>query len=230
MATHYDILGVASDASPDDLRRAYRDLARALHPDRTIGEPTDDARRAAGRMRDVNEAWRVLREPTRRAAYDRSLAAVAGRAATGGPSGPAAGGTAGHPNHAAADLDFDFDLSTLAPRAQPGDLGLSVVRALPWLAVGIVLAAIFVFTAFAGSHRTSDDPGDLVGRCMSTGASSAVVPVPCDAPNDGEVVLVVDRASLCPDGSSGRPVAGDRWLCLEPHGRPPSPSSTVVVP
>ncbi|GIT46418.1 MAG: hypothetical protein Ct9H300mP12_10030 [Acidimicrobiales bacterium] len=67
---HYRTLGVPASASPDELRDAYRGLARRLHPDR-VADPA--ARRsAADRMAKVNEAWRVLGDPGRRAAYDRA--------------------------------------------------------------------------------------------------------------------------------------------------------------
>jgi hypothetical protein len=63
---HYDVLGVARDASPDEVRRAYLALAREHHPDRVGG--------SHDRMRAVNEAWATLSDPGRRRTYDRSLA------------------------------------------------------------------------------------------------------------------------------------------------------------
>ena len=63
-ATHYRLLGVAETASPDDVRTAYRRRARAAHPDHA-GSAAD--------MAALNEAWRVLGDPARRAAYDREL-------------------------------------------------------------------------------------------------------------------------------------------------------------
>jgi curved DNA-binding protein CbpA len=68
--THYDRLGVARSASASEIRAAYRELARRTHPD--VKGPGVDASMAA-----VNEAWRVLGDPQRRAAYDASLAPVA---------------------------------------------------------------------------------------------------------------------------------------------------------
>ena len=58
--------GVSPDASGDEVRRAYREAALRLHPDRNGGS------QAAGeRMREINEAWQVLRDPDRRSDYDR---------------------------------------------------------------------------------------------------------------------------------------------------------------
>lgn len=64
---HYEILGVARDAAPADVRRAYLELARRHHPDRPGGD--------AVRMRDINEAWAVLGDPGARARYDLALRA-----------------------------------------------------------------------------------------------------------------------------------------------------------
>ncbi len=65
---YYHLLGVEPGASVDDIRKAYRRLARRLHPD-TNPEWEDD-RQANARMAAVNAAYAVLRDPTRRAEYD----------------------------------------------------------------------------------------------------------------------------------------------------------------
>jgi curved DNA-binding protein CbpA len=64
--THYERLGVAPSASSSEIRAAYRKLARRTHPD--VKGPGVDASMAA-----VNEAWRVLGDPERRAEYDALL-------------------------------------------------------------------------------------------------------------------------------------------------------------
>ncbi|MEM9710703.1 MAG: J domain-containing protein [Actinomycetota bacterium] len=70
MVTHYDVLGIGPDASHDVVRRAYRALAREVHPDHHEG---DDAGAGAAMAR-LNEAWAVLSDPERRAHYDALVA------------------------------------------------------------------------------------------------------------------------------------------------------------
>lgn len=77
---YYGLLGVAPGAPLEEIRGAYRRLARQHHPD-TSGDPG-----SAAEMRRINEAWETLRDPGRRAAYDR----VRPRVAT--PRRPAATG------------------------------------------------------------------------------------------------------------------------------------------
>lgn len=210
MATHYEVLGVGRHANPQEIRRAYHDRARALHPDRAVANSVPASERA---MQDVNEAWRVLGDPGRRTAYD---ARLDGDRTTVRPGPGGAGfGSGGY--------DVDLDAPFHGRPAEPGDLALSLVRALPWLAVLFVLGVIFVFTAFAGG-RSSDDPGppsahDLVGSCIRQARGSVIMAVPCNGPNEGRVDLVTSRASMCPRGTAVTPMTGEgSWLCLRPVG------------
>ena len=61
---YYEVLGVPRDATADDLKKAFRKLARKYHPD--VSKEKD----AEARMKDVNEAYAVLSDPEKRAAYD----------------------------------------------------------------------------------------------------------------------------------------------------------------
>lgn len=62
---YYQILGVARDATAEDVKKAFRRLARKYHPD--VSKDPD----AETRMKEVNEAYAVLSDPEKRAAYDR---------------------------------------------------------------------------------------------------------------------------------------------------------------
>lgn len=64
MADHYETLGVARDAAPEDIKKAYRRLARELHPD------VNPSPEAAERFKDVTHAYDVLSDPQRRRQYD----------------------------------------------------------------------------------------------------------------------------------------------------------------
>ena len=69
MADPFETLGVEArfDLDLPALESRHRELSRALHPDRYTGAPAAERRMALGRAIDVNEAYRVLRDPTRRA-------------------------------------------------------------------------------------------------------------------------------------------------------------------
>jgi molecular chaperone DnaJ len=66
MADFYDTLGVARDANDEQIKQAYRKLAMRYHPDRNNG-----AKDAEERFKEITEAYDVLRDPQKRAAYDR---------------------------------------------------------------------------------------------------------------------------------------------------------------
>jgi curved DNA-binding protein CbpA len=83
-STPYDVLEVRADASSRDITRAYRRLARAWHPD---AQPVDAG--APARFQAVSDAYELLSDPARRAAYDELQAA---RAAGSGTAGRAADG------------------------------------------------------------------------------------------------------------------------------------------
>jgi len=77
----YDLLGVPRDASEADIKKAYRKLAMEYHPDRN-NAPTAEAK-----FKDITEAYEILRDPQKRAAYDRYGKAAFGAGRGGGGGG-----------------------------------------------------------------------------------------------------------------------------------------------
>jgi molecular chaperone DnaJ len=63
----YDILGVPKNASDEDIKKAYRKLAMKHHPDRNQG---DDAKKSEDKFKEAKEAYEMLSDPQKRAAYD----------------------------------------------------------------------------------------------------------------------------------------------------------------
>jgi len=116
--TLYDVLGVRPDASVDDLRRAYRERARELHPDRNFDLDPADRAAAQRQMQELTDAWRILGDATRRRKYDRELA---------GPE------PTRWQNEGADDRFATRSDGTMPEIIEPLDGTERLIRGLPWL-------------------------------------------------------------------------------------------------
>jgi preprotein translocase subunit Sec63 len=123
-ATLYDVLGVTPSSSHEEPRRAYIDRALRYHPDRQEHEDLAGRAEAERRMQDANAAWAVLGDREARAAYDAELVEA---------------GILDPPDHEEG------------PEVAPEPVRARLTRLLPLLVVLVVLGAIFLFTAYAGS-------------------------------------------------------------------------------
>jgi molecular chaperone DnaJ len=195
---YYEILGVPREASPDDLKSAFRRLARQYHPD--VNKAPD----AEEKFKEINEAYAVLSEPEKRVAYDRF-----GHAGVRGPGG-------------APDINVDFsdfadilgDLfgfggfgrtsrrSRNAPR-RGGDLQYN-------------LDLTFEEAVFGVEREIEITRDEICSNCNGSGAEPGTSPVRCTSCNGtGEVRQVrqtilgsMVQVTTCPTcGGQGETIA-----------------------
>jgi DnaJ-class molecular chaperone len=130
---YYEVLGVARDASEADIKKAYRKLARQYHPDRNPGD-----KQAEANFKEVQNAYEVLSDKTKRANYDRFGFAAPGAGAGGPGGGPFRWGGGG----AEGGTQFEFQ------GFDPNDL-----------------ASIFrQFGGMGGGGGGAEDLGEVLGR------------------------------------------------------------------
>ncbi|MFP4500861.1 MAG: molecular chaperone DnaJ [Candidatus Hydrogenedentota bacterium] len=163
----YEILGVSRDASQDEIRKAYLKLAHKYHPDKTGGDTA-----AEERLKEINAAYDVLKNPEKRGKYDRFGSAEG--SPFGGGGSPFGGG--GSPFGGGGDFDDLFDMlfgsgggrrRSAGPRAQPGnDLELRMRVSLEEAATGVKRTVRF--------NRMEN-----CGECGGSGAAPGSKPETC---------------------------------------------------
>ena len=110
---YYQILGVSETATTDEIKKAFRRLAKQHHPDRNPNNP-----QSAERFKEISEAHDVLSDAQKRKKYDqlRRYGAFAGYGGAGSRPGPGGGG----PSSGGAGLDFDLsDLGSFGGLGAP---------------------------------------------------------------------------------------------------------------
>jgi molecular chaperone DnaJ len=203
---YYEVLGVAETATEKDTQRAYRKLARQLHPDANPDDPT-----AESRFKDVAAAYDVIGDADKRREYDEVRRLGASGFGPGG--GPGAGGF----RFDAGNLG-DFDLGSLF-----GDLlGGAGGRSRPRVVRGQDLEAEL--------HLPFEDA--VLGTTTQLtvqGGTTTQVRIPAGV-EDGQLIRLAGRGGPAPEG--GQP--GDLYIAVrvDPHrlfGRK-GPNLTLTVP
>ena len=175
---YYATLGVGRDASADELKKAYRKLARQLHPD------VNNAEDASERFKEVTVAYEVLSDPQKRATYDR-----------GGDPLSGAGGGFGQGFSFDDIMDAFFGQNASRgprPRMQRGQDAL--------LRINIDLAE----AAFGVTHEIKVDTAVTCTTCAGSGAAEGSEPQTCRTCHGHGDVQHVQR-SLLGDIRTSRP-------------------------
>lgn len=197
---YYDVLGVGRTANADELKKAYRKLARQYHPDVNQGDPS-----AEEKFKEINEAYEVLSDDDRRAAYDRY-----GHAASG-MGGDPFGGFGGSPF---GDLFESFFGGQASSRKRTGptrgqDLTITVNLSFEEAVFGVEKdVEVLRLETCTSCNGTRMKDGATPPRCSTCGGTGEVRRVqqtilgqfmtssPCTACR-GEGVTITDPCPTC---------------------------------
>ena len=173
---YYEVLGVSRDASPEQIKKAYRKLAMKFHPD--VADTPD----AAEKFKEIGEAYEVLHDPNKRAMYDRG----------GDPLGSSgAGGFGGFPG----GMGFDFTNLVDAMFGAQGSRGpRSRTRKGQDALVRLTLS--LAEAAFGITKPLRVDTAVVCPQCTGTGANPGSEPVTCTTCHGQGDITQVQRSFL----------------------------------
>jgi DnaJ domain len=214
--SHYDTLGVPSDASAEQIRAAYVERARRRHPDTTaasVTAPSDEPT-----MAELNAAYQVLRRRETRLDYDRSL-----RTPTASPDERRADDG---PHDDIGDLDAGSEMGRSSPGARIAGRVLtpSGPARMPWrlMAVAALIGSAIVVASAAFSDPPASEPPDgivRVGSCVTIESNGDAREVACAESPELVVGLVLPTGSTCPPAyATHRDRLGLGTLCVEAAG------------
>ncbi|WP_395106984.1 molecular chaperone DnaJ [Actinomadura sp. SCN-SB] len=173
---YYATLGVRRDASPDEVKKAYRRLARELHPDVNPDPETQE------RFKEITQAYEVLSDPKKREMYDLGADPFASAGAGGGPGGF---GAAGFPFSDIMDAFFGTAASR-GPRSRARRGRNATLR------VELDLGE----TAFGTTRELSIDTAVTCATCGGSGCAPGTHPETCDTCHGRGEVQQVQRSFL----------------------------------
>ena len=160
---YYDVLGVPKGSEQEALKKAYRSKAKELHPDRNSDNPNAEAQ-----FKEVNEAYEVLKDAEKKAAYDRY-----GHAAFEGGGGGQGFGGGGDFSSAFSDV-FDDLFGDFMGGGRGGRQQQSRGSDLRYN------LSISLAEAFAGLQKTINVPSAVsCGSCNGSGAAGGSSPTTC---------------------------------------------------
>ncbi len=169
---YYEILGVAKGASADEIKKGYRTKAKELHPDRNADNP-----KAEAQFKEANEAYEVLKNADKKAAYDRyGHAAFEGGMGGGGGGRPGGGFGGGQGDFSSAFSDVFDDLFGDFMGNRGGGGGRRAARGADLrYNLGITLE-----DAYRGLQKSINVPTSVAcDACNGSGAENGAEPTTC---------------------------------------------------
>jgi molecular chaperone DnaJ len=172
---YYGVLGVRRDADPDEIKKAYRRLARELHPDVNPDPQTQE------RFKEITQAYEVLSDPGKRQMYDLGADPFAQAGA-----GPGGGFGAGFPFSDIMDAFFGAGTGTRGPRSRARRGRNATIR------VELDLAEC----AFGTTRDLVVDTAVVCPNCSGEGTAPGTHPETCDVCGGRGEVSQVTRSFL----------------------------------
>lgn len=187
---HYEVLGVSPSSSAEEIRTAFRRLARQHHPDTSVDSGSERA------MADINRAWSVLSDPVKRFDYDRSLRTEKSAAQT-----------------SRQQSDESADISRPIP-VYPARFPWRGI-----LFFGVVAIVVVLVMHATAKPANPEVPDNLlvVGSCIEIDTERFVKEVSCLGTHDGTVRQFVAFDRNCPSDTIGYlDRQGMGIACVEP--------------
>lgn len=173
---YYDVLGVSRSANKDEIKKAFRQLARQYHPD--VSEHPD----AESRFKEINEAYEVLSNEDKRARYDRF-----GHAGVSGDPGFGNTGFAGFEEI----FEEFFNNFGGRPAGRGGRRGPK-----PGADVRVKVTVTFEEAVFGTEREVEYDRLEICDRCDGNGAEPGTSPITCSQCNGTGEVRQVQQTFL----------------------------------
>ncbi|HET7480580.1 MAG TPA: molecular chaperone DnaJ [Rubrobacteraceae bacterium] len=163
----YKVLGVEKEASQDDIRRAYRKLARKHHPDANRDDP-----KAEDRFKEIQSAYEILSDPNKRREYDEGPRTFFGQGA--GRPGARGAGTTG-----ASQADFSDLFGTFGDIFGAGASARSQPAATRGNNITVNVNLKFKDALNGVTTRVAVPVEEVCGDCRGTGAAPGTMPRTC---------------------------------------------------